>query len=59
MDEETAYELSRRGIRTADDLADLATDELLDIEGMDETRAGELIMAARAPMIAKLEQGTA
>jgi N utilization substance protein A len=59
MDEGTAYELAQRGVCTADDLADLATDELLDIEGMDEARAGELIMAARAPMLAKLEQGAA
>ena len=59
MDEATAYELARRGVRTADDLADLATDEITDIEGMDEDRAADLIMAARAPMIAKLEQGAA
>jgi len=59
MDEATAYELAQRGVRTADDLADLATDEMLDIEGMDEERAGALIMAARAPMLAKLEEGAA
>jgi N utilization substance protein A len=59
MDEGTAYELARRGIRSADDLAELATDEITDIEGMDESRAGELIMAARAPMLARMEQGAA
>ena len=31
--------------------------EITDIDGMDEDRAAKLIMAARAPMIARLEQG--
>ncbi len=57
MDEETAYKLAERGVTTLDDLADLAVDDLIDIEGMDEDRAAKLIMAARAPMIARLEQG--
>jgi N utilization substance protein A len=57
MDEATAYVLAGRGITTADDLADLAVDDLIDIEGMDEEHAAALIMAARAPMIARLEQG--
>ena len=33
---------------TRDDLADLATDDLTDIEDMDADRAAKLIMAARA-----------
>jgi N utilization substance protein A len=57
MDETTAYALAERGIGTVDDLADQAVDDLIDIEGMDEERAAALIMAARAPMIARLEQG--
>jgi N utilization substance protein A len=57
MDEHVAYALAERGVRTLDDLADLATDEITDIEGVDEERAAQLIMAARAPMIARLEQG--
>jgi transcription termination/antitermination protein NusA len=57
MDENTAYALLERGIRTLDDLGDLAVDELIDIEGMTEERASQLIMAARAPMIARLEKG--
>jgi transcription termination/antitermination protein NusA len=57
MDEATAFALSERGVRTLDDLADLAVDEITDIEGVDEDRAAKLIMAARAPMIARLEQG--
>jgi N utilization substance protein A len=57
MDEGTAYALAERGVVTPDDLADLAVDDLIDIEGMDEERAAALIMAARAPMIARLEKG--
>ena len=47
MDETTAYALAARGVVTRDDLAELATDEILDIEDMDEERAAKLIMAAR------------
>ena len=57
MDETTAYALAERGVVTVDDLADLAVDDLIDIEGMDEDRAAALILAARAPMIARLEKG--
>ncbi|GGA17966.1 transcription termination factor NusA [Dyella nitratireducens] len=57
MDESTAYALAERGVVTMDDLGDLAVDDLIDIEGMDEDRAAALIMAARAPMIARLEKG--
>jgi len=57
MDEPTAYALAERGVVTVDDLADLAVDDMIDIEGMDEDRAAALIMAARAPMIARLEKG--
>ena len=34
-------------VTTVDDLADLATDELMVIDGMDEDTAGKLIMKAR------------
>ena len=47
MDEATAYALSARGIVTRDDLAEMAVDEIADIEGMDEARAAALIMEAR------------
>jgi N utilization substance protein A len=57
MDDETARILAERGVCTVDDLADLAVDELIDIEGMDEERAAALIMAARAPMIERMEHG--
>ena len=42
-----AYALAARGIRSLEDLAEQSIDDLLGIEGIDETRAGELIMAAR------------
>ena len=57
MDESHGLRTGRARHRPrADDLADLAVDDLIDIEGMDEERAAALIMAARAPMIARLEQ---
>src|SRR5690606_24533998 len=55
MDESTAYALASRGIRTREELAELATDEIADIEGLDEARAAALILAARADEIARLE----
>ncbi|KDM91821.1 transcription termination factor NusA [Photobacterium galatheae] len=47
MERELAFKLAAKGISTLEDLADQGTDDLLDIEALDETRAGELIMAAR------------
>lgn len=55
MDDSLAYVLAERGVATIEDLADLATVDLMDIEGMDEERAGALILAARAPEIERLE----
>ncbi|MFA5683692.1 MAG: transcription termination factor NusA [Lysobacteraceae bacterium] len=57
MDESTAYALAERGVRSREDLAELGADEILDIEGIDEARARELILAARAEEIARLESG--
>jgi N utilization substance protein A len=48
MDETLAYALAARGVVTRDDLAELATDELTDLDDMDDERAAKLIMAARA-----------
>lgn len=53
MDSELAKKLADKGICTMENLAEQATDELLDIEGMSEERAGELIMIARAPWFAE------
>ncbi|PIQ37103.1 MAG: transcription termination/antitermination protein NusA [Lysobacterales bacterium CG17_big_fil_post_rev_8_21_14_2_50_64_11] len=55
MDETTAYALAARGIITRDDLGELATDEIADIEGIGDERAAALILAARAAEIARLE----
>jgi len=52
MDAELAAQLTGKGVATAEDLADLAVDELLELAEMDEERAKALIMAARAPMLA-------
>ena len=50
MDSETALLLASKGIKTVQDLADLSVDELSELTEIDEERAKELIMAARAPM---------
>jgi len=52
MDAETAARLSAQGVKSTEDLADLAVDELAELTGMDEERAKRLIMAARAPWFA-------
>ena len=57
MDSELAFLLAGRGVITQEDLAELAVDEMMDIEGMDEERAAALIMAARAPWFAEEQQG--
>ncbi len=49
MDETLALALGKKGLRTMEDLAEQSIDELMDIDGMDEERAGKLIMTARAP----------
>ena len=48
MDGALAARLAARGVRTRDDLAELAVDDLEDVEELDPERAGRLIMAARA-----------
>jgi transcription termination/antitermination protein NusA len=49
MDNQTARVLASKGITTMDALADLATDELTEMTGMDAERATRLIMKAREP----------
>jgi len=49
MDDTLALQLAKKGILNMEDLAEQSVDELIDIEGMDEERAGKLIMTARAP----------
>ena len=51
MDEDTAALLTSKSVNNAEDLADLAVDELVELTGMDEERAKQLIMTARAPLL--------
>ena len=48
MDKGLAYTLASNGVVTREDLAELATDDLLEISEMDEEVAAALIMKARA-----------
>jgi N utilization substance protein A len=47
MQPDLALALARRGVRTRDDLADQAVDDLMDIQGLTPEEAGKLIMKAR------------
>ncbi|HKO89318.1 MAG TPA: transcription termination factor NusA [Burkholderiales bacterium] len=48
VDAELVAKLAEGGVKTRDDLADLAVDELSEMTGMDEESAKSLIMRARA-----------
>ncbi|OFZ92052.1 MAG: transcription termination/antitermination protein NusA [Betaproteobacteria bacterium RIFCSPLOWO2_12_FULL_62_58] len=52
MDNDTARLLAAKGVGTQEELADCATDDLVEA-GFDAERAKELIMAARAPWFAE------
>jgi N utilization substance protein A len=56
MDRDLAYALASHGIATLDDLAELAVDDLIELEKIDEERAAQLIMTARAPWFAEQEK---
>jgi N utilization substance protein A len=56
MDNQTARVLASKGITTMDALADLATDELTEMTGMDAERANRLIMTAREPWFREQQQ---
>jgi N utilization substance protein A len=47
LDTHTAYVIASKGVVTLDDLAELGTDDLLEIVEMPEEKAAALIMAAR------------
>jgi N utilization substance protein A len=47
MDTELAAKLAQAGVKTRDELADLAVDDLLEISGIEAERARALIMKAR------------
>jgi N utilization substance protein A len=52
MTAELAANLRENNIKDSEDVAELAIDELMEYEGVDEELAGRLIMAARAPWFA-------
>ncbi|MBA4500774.1 transcription termination factor NusA [Marinobacterium marinum] len=49
MDRTLAFQLAASGIVTMEDLAEQSIEDLLEIEGLTEDKAAELIMTARAP----------
>jgi len=53
MDNDTARLLAAKGVGTQEALADFATDDLIELTGLDSERAKQLIMAARAPWFAE------
>ncbi|MDX2503315.1 MAG: transcription termination factor NusA [Gammaproteobacteria bacterium] len=55
MDEQLAHQLASRNIISMEDLAEQSVDELMEIQGMNEKHAAELIMTARAPWFADSE----
>ncbi len=55
MDRKLAYELAQIGVISMEDLAEQSVDELMVIDDMDEERAAQLIMTARAPWFADEE----
>jgi transcription termination/antitermination protein NusA len=55
MDRKLAYELAQIGVVSMEDLAEQSVDELMVIDEMDEERAAQLIMTARAPWFADEE----
>ncbi len=59
MDEYTARLLASHKIRTREDLADCAVDELLEIPGFEKEKAEQLIMTARAPWFEEAEAAVA
>ena len=55
MTERLAFRLAENGVRSQEDLAELSTDELIEIDEMTDEAAAALIMAARAPWFAEEE----
>src|SRR5690349_17093708 len=53
MDNDTARLLAAKGVGTQEDLADYATDDLVELTGLAADRAKQLIMSARAPWFAE------
>jgi N utilization substance protein A len=59
MDQHMAYILASKGVVTMEDLAEQSVDELTEMEdlNLDEEKAAQLIMTARAPWFADEQQG--
>ena len=53
MNDELAHEMAAKGIITLDDLAEQAIDDIIEFTGMNEERAGKLIMKARESWFAE------
>jgi len=53
MDNDTARMLAAKGVGTQEALADFATDDLVELTGLEAEQAKQLIMAARAPWFAE------
>lgn len=53
MDEDLLLQVRLNGIQTWDDLAELSTDELCEMTGLDEESAATLILKAREPWFAE------
>ena len=53
MNTDIAVTLAKSGIRTSEDLAECAVDEVLEIVEISKEDAGKLIMTARAPWFAE------
>ncbi len=53
MERPLAFQLASREIVTMEDLAEQSVEDLLEIEGLTEEKAAELIMTARAPWFAQ------
>jgi len=53
MERALAFQLASRGIITMEDLAEQAVEDLLEVDGLTEEKAAELIMTARAPWFAQ------
>lgn len=53
MNDTLAHEMAAKGIITLDDLAEQSIDDIIEFTGMDEERAGKLIMKARESWFAE------
>lgn len=59
MEKDLAYQLASKGVLSMEDLAEQAVDDLVEMVGLDETRAAELIMTARAPWFEDAKESVA